>query len=126
MKSVIRWALGDKVCGRPTATDLLAFAEELLQDDEEMDCCAGDARVSEFKKVGELLGKASKYVEFVDNVVEITNVPFHQETMLLGLKNADRNTVIDSRDIPLEIWTPLFNNVDFKKVSYAEFKDASK
>ena len=54
-ESKIKWVLGSKISGRPTSTDLLEYAEELLQDEAEMVCCVGDTRVPKFKKIGELL-----------------------------------------------------------------------
>jgi len=57
MKAKIKWVLGDKIGGRPTATDLLEYAEELLQDEAEMNCCVGDVRVPAYLKIEELINK---------------------------------------------------------------------
>jgi len=63
MESKIKWVLGDKICGRPTATDLLEYAEELLQDDEEMSCCVSDTIVPKCQKIEELINKNKERIK---------------------------------------------------------------
>jgi len=51
----IRFVMGGNVYGRPTATDALDYADDRLQDPEEMQCCLTDARVKHMNAVRELL-----------------------------------------------------------------------
>lgn len=55
----IRFVMGGKVYGRPTATDALDYADDRLQDPEEMQCCLTDARVKHMDAVRELLAGVS-------------------------------------------------------------------
>ena len=59
----LRWCLvacDDKIriFGRPTATDALEFAEALLNDAAEFDCCKTDSRLEDFKNIKELLNSS--------------------------------------------------------------------
>jgi len=61
--SKIRWVLGNKIGGRPTVTDLLEYAEELLKDENEMSCCIGDTRVPTYLKIEELINKNKERIK---------------------------------------------------------------
>ena len=40
---------------KPTATDALEYANDELDDDDEMSCCEHDVRIKEFSNIKELL-----------------------------------------------------------------------
>lgn len=70
--SEIRWVLFNKdgskeVCGCPTATDALEYANNILYIKEEFDCSSTDDRLSDMENVLRLLKTLNKGVEQMGN-----------------------------------------------------------
>lgn len=60
-------------------------------------------------------------------VVVLVNIPFHQETCLYGITDENGEvSIVDSRDIPYELYQAVFSGTEFEEVDYCAFFNQSK